>query len=186
MQSRQSAQDGIASQNAADPYKVNSLILKPNTDPVAGTVRWDPLRSVWNGTILIAAVTFAPIYATWDAFLLFLFLSAVTLCTGHSVGYHRRLVHRSFKCPKWVERTLVWMGAAVGMGGPLWTIRTHDTRDWAQPGEDKIAEVMLTQTKAGSIILCHELNRQTVDCLGRVLDQLLERKHQFVPVTAFL
>ena len=31
-----------------------------------------------------------------------------------------------------MERMLVWMGAAVGMGGPLWTIRTHDTRDWAQ------------------------------------------------------
>ena len=122
----------IASQNATDPYKVNSLILKPATDPVAGTVRWDPLRSIWNGTILLAALVLAPLYATWDAFLVFLALSAVTLCTGHSVGYHRRLVHRSFKCSKWLERTLVWMGAAVGMGGPLWTIRTHDTRDWAQ------------------------------------------------------
>jgi hypothetical protein len=27
---------------------------------------------------------------------------------------------------------LVWMGTAYGMGGPLWTIRTHDTRDWAE------------------------------------------------------
>ena len=25
-----------------------------------------------------------------------------------------------------------WMGTVVGMGGPIWTIRTHDTRDWAQ------------------------------------------------------
>jgi fatty-acid desaturase len=59
-------------------------------------------------------------------------LSAITLCTGHSVGFHRRLVHRSFQCPKWLERVLVWAGTIVGMGGPLWTIRTHDTRDWAQ------------------------------------------------------
>jgi fatty-acid desaturase len=122
----------LASQNAIDPYKVNSLVLGPHTDPVAGTVRWDPLRSVWNGTIFLAAVILGPLYATWDAFLVFLVLSAVTLCTGHSVGYHRRLVHRSFKCSKWLERLLVWMGALVGMGGPLWTIRTHDTRDWAQ------------------------------------------------------
>jgi stearoyl-CoA desaturase (delta-9 desaturase) len=124
--------EAIASQSASDPYKVNSLVIGPNTDPVAGVVRWDPVRSIWNGAILIAALVLAPVYATWDAFAVFLVVSAVTLCTGHSVGYHRRLVHRSFKCPKWLERLLVWMGAAVGMGGPLWTIRTHDTRDWAQ------------------------------------------------------
>lgn len=122
----------IASQNASDPYQVNSLVLSPSTDAVAGVVKWDPVRSIWNGTILLAALTLAPIYATWGAFAVFLILSAITLCTGHSVGYHRRLVHRSFKCSKWLERLLVWMGAIVGMGGPLWTIRTHDTRDWAQ------------------------------------------------------
>jgi sn-1 stearoyl-lipid 9-desaturase len=122
----------IATQNLSDPYKVNSLVLSPNTDPVAGTVRWDPLRSIWNGTILLSALVLAPIYATWSAFVVFILLSAITLCAGHSVGYHRRLVHRSFNCSKGLERLLVWMGAIVGMGGPLWTIRTHDTRDWAQ------------------------------------------------------
>lgn len=122
----------IASQNIHDPYKVNSLVLDSSTDPVAGIVRWDPVRSVWNGAIFVIALIMAPIYATWGAFAVFMVLSAITLCTGHSVGYHRRLVHRSFKCSKWLERLLVWLGAAVGMGGPLWTIRTHDTRDWAQ------------------------------------------------------
>lgn len=61
-----------------------------------------------------------------------------------------------------------------------------DSRDWKQPGEDKIIDTILTQTKAGSIIVCHELHRQTIDCLGRVLDQLLERQFRFVPITAFL
>ena len=60
----------------------------------------------------------------------------VELCAGHSVGFHRRLIHRSFECPKWLERTLVWLGTAVGMGGPLWTIRVHDSRDWAQRQAD--------------------------------------------------
>jgi peptidoglycan/xylan/chitin deacetylase (PgdA/CDA1 family) len=71
----------------------------------------------------------------------------------------------------------------LGLRVVLWSV---DSRDWAQPGEDKIAEMILTQTKAGSIILCHELHRQTVDCISRVLDQLLEREFQFVPVTAFM
>ena len=61
-----------------------------------------------------------------------------------------------------------------------------DSCDWAQPGEDKIVDTILTQTKTGSIIVCHELHQQTVDCLARILDQLLERKFQFVPVTTFL
>ena len=82
--------------------------------------------------MLVCALTLGPLHFSWDAFVVFLALSAITLCAGHSVGYHRRLVHRSFKCAKWLERLLVWTGAAVGMGGPLWTIRTHDTRDWAQ------------------------------------------------------
>jgi peptidoglycan/xylan/chitin deacetylase (PgdA/CDA1 family) len=71
----------------------------------------------------------------------------------------------------------------LGLRVVLWSV---DSRDWAQPGEDKIVDTILTQTKAGSIIHCHELHRQTVDCLSRVLDQLLERQFQFVPVTAFL
>src|SRR4051812_47403317 len=115
-----------------DPYKVNSLLITPEVSAVSGTVRWTPGRSLWNGTMLLGALVLGPLYFTWGAFALFLALSAVTLCTGHSVGFHRRLVHRSFQCPKWLERALVWSGSMVGMGGPLWTIRTHDTRDWAQ------------------------------------------------------
>lgn len=115
-----------------DPYRVNSLVLTPEVSPVGGRVEWAPGRSLWNGTMLAGALVLGPLYFRWDAFALFLALSAFTLCTGHSVGFHRRLVHRSFKCPKWLERLLVWSGAMVGMGGPLWTIRTHDTRDWAQ------------------------------------------------------
>ncbi|HEX6841102.1 MAG TPA: acyl-CoA desaturase [Stellaceae bacterium] len=121
-----------AQRNGSDPYKVNSLIIGPEVDPTIGTVCWDAARSLWNGGILLAALVFAPVAVTWGAFAVFLLLSAATLCAGHSVGFHRRLIHRSFDCPKWVERTLVEIGTLVGMGGPLWTIRTHDTRDWAQ------------------------------------------------------
>ena len=39
-----------------DPYKVNSLVLAPDTSPVEGHVEWNPLRSIWNGSMLIAAL----------------------------------------------------------------------------------------------------------------------------------
>jgi stearoyl-CoA desaturase (delta-9 desaturase) len=64
--------------------------------------------------------------------LIFLVLTYVTLLLGHSVGMHRKLIHRSFECPKWLERTLVYLGVLVGMAGPLGILRIHDIRDWAQ------------------------------------------------------
>ena len=114
------------------PYKVNSLVFTRGVDPLAGTVRWDPARSVWNGGMLLLALVLGPMYFTWGALLVFILLLAITMCAGHSVGFHRRLIHRTFKCPKWLERLLVWSGTLVGMQGPYWVIQSHDFRDWAQ------------------------------------------------------
>lgn len=123
------ATHGGAAQGA---YKVNSLILTEKVNPEYGSIVWDKWRSLWNSAIFLSAFILGPIYFSWSALLLFLVLSALTLCMGHSVGFHRRLVHRSFKCSKRTEHFLVWVGTIVGIGGPLWTIRIHDTRDWSQ------------------------------------------------------
>lgn len=111
---------------------VNTLVETSGCNPSAGKVRWDPAHSLWNGGMLMASVVFAPPLFSWSAFVVFLVLTGATILLGHSVGFHRRLIHRSFECPKWLERTLVWVGTIVGMSGPLWMIRTHDLRDWAQ------------------------------------------------------
>lgn len=117
-------------------FKVNSLTGLDCANAVEGHILWDGPRSIWNMTMLAAALMLGPITFSWSAFAVFLAISAVTLCAGHSVGFHRRLIHRSFDCPKWLERILVWFGTAVGMGGPIWTIRLHDSRDWAQRQPD--------------------------------------------------
>ena len=119
-----------------DPYKVNSLVLDTLVDPVEGQVKWDPVRSLWNFFMLGMTVIVAPFWVTWGAVGVSVALGLVTLCAGHSVGFHRRLIHRTFKCSKWLERLLVWLGTLVGMQGPLWMIRTHDYRDWAQRQPD--------------------------------------------------
>jgi sn-1 stearoyl-lipid 9-desaturase len=121
---------------SAGAFKVNSLVGVDSADPVAGRVVWDAPRSLWNTVTFGGALILATIYFSWSALVMFLLLTAFTLCAGHSVGFHRRLIHRSFECPKWVERTLVYFGTLVGMGGPLWTIRLHDNRDWAQRQKD--------------------------------------------------
>lgn len=115
-----------------DAFKINGLQFTAGCNPIDGVVRWDGPRSLYNGAMLTAALTLAPIYFSWSAVAVFLGLSFITLCCGHSVGFHRKMIHRSFKCPKWLEYLMIYLGTAVGMGGPLWTIKTHDMRDWAQ------------------------------------------------------
>ena len=124
---------GGAAQGA---YKVNSLTNLDQASPVDGQVRWDGPRSIWNVGMFAGATVLGPLTFSWSAFLVFLVTAGVTLCAGHSVGFHRRLIHRSFQAPKWVDRVLMWLGTAVGIGGPLWTMRLHDSRDWAQRQPD--------------------------------------------------
>lgn len=115
-----------------DRCRVNSLVEVPGCDPVHGVVRWDAVHSLWNGGMLAASLVLGPMFLAWDAVLVFVVLTGASLLLGHSVGFHRRLIHRSFACPVWLERALVWIGTCVGMSGPFWMIRTHDLRDWAQ------------------------------------------------------
>lgn len=104
----------------------------PGSSAVAGRVVWAPAKSLWTGGMTLVAVIGGPLTATPEAVALFLATAALTLCAGHSVGMHRLLIHRSFEAPRWLERTLVYLGTLVGMAGPIGMIRAHDIRDWAQ------------------------------------------------------
>jgi len=101
-------------------------------DPCRGAVRWQPKKSIWITTWTAVALLAGPSTISWDAVAVLLALGAVTLCAGHSVGKHRLLIHRSFDCPRWLERVLVYLGVLVGMAGPVGMMRQHDIRDWAQ------------------------------------------------------
>lgn len=92
----------------------------------------DPPKAAWNGLMLLATVLFAAPLFTWGAFVLFLAVTYASLLVGHSVGMHRLMIHRTFDCPRWVERALIYVGVLVGVAGPFGIIRIHDQRDWAQ------------------------------------------------------
>lgn len=108
------------------------IVAGPNCSPVEGKVRWAPAKSLWIGSVTAAAIVLGPVYFSWSALLLFILASGITLCAGHSVGMHRRLIHNSFDCPLWLEYLCVYLGVLVGMAGPIGMIRIHDMRDWAQ------------------------------------------------------
>ncbi|WP_309089209.1 acyl-CoA desaturase [Phenylobacterium sp.] len=112
------------------------IVATPGADPTAGRVRWSPAKSLWIGGMTLATLIAGPLLFSWSAFALFLVATAVTLCAGHSVGMHRRLIHNSFKCPLWLEYLCVYLGVLVGMAGPIGMIRVHDMRDWAQRQSD--------------------------------------------------
>lgn len=119
-----------------DASAVNTLIALPDSDALKGRVVWDPVHSLWNGGLLLAILVFGVATFSWSALLVFVLTTGAALLLGHSVGFHRRMIHGSFDCPLWLERVLSWFGTIVGMSGPFWMIRAHDLRDWAQRQPD--------------------------------------------------
>lgn len=115
-----------------DRCEVNWIGQAKGADPATGCVGWDPVHSLWNGGMLGMALLFAPSTATPSAVAVGLCLTGAMLLLGHSVGFHRLLIHGSFRTSPGMTRFLVWCGTVAGMSGPLWIIRTHDLRDWAQ------------------------------------------------------
>ena len=108
------------------------IVAQEGDDPAAGRVRWAPVKSIWIASMTLAALVLGPLTFTWSALALFVGTTAITLCLGHSIGMHRRMIHGSFKCPLWLEHVCVYLGTLVGMAGPYGMARTHDFRDWAQ------------------------------------------------------
>ena len=79
------------------------------------------------GALIGGSLTFS-----FSAFFLFFVSTAVVLLLGHSLGSHRKLVHNSYQCPKWLEYALVYCGVQVGLAGPIGLLRQHELRDFAQ------------------------------------------------------
>lgn len=115
-----------------DSLKNHRVQATETADVVRGEVRWEPVRSLWFTGMALGALVGGALTFSWGAFALFLGTTAAVLLLGHSVGMHRKLIHDSFQCPKWLEYLLVYCGVQVGLAGPLGLVRTHDLRDYAQ------------------------------------------------------
>lgn len=97
-----------------------------------GRVRWAPVKSIWFLGMAAAGCIGGLLAFSWQAFALYIGMTAFVLLFGHSLGNHRKLVHGSFQCPRWLEYFLVWCGTQVGLAGPIGLLRQHDLRDFAQ------------------------------------------------------
>lgn len=101
-------------------------------DVCAGQVRFCCRKGFWFFGMASLAAIGGTLTFSFSALLLFIVSTAVVLLLGHSLGSHRKLVHDSFQCARWLEYVLVYLGVQVGIAGPLGLLRQHELRDYAQ------------------------------------------------------
>jgi len=113
-------------------YSSERIIENAESNAFEGEIRWSPSKIIWITTMFSIAIIGGILTYSLEALLVFLLSTGMTLCLGHSIGMHRKLIHQSFQCPKWLEYFLVHLGVLIGLAGPKGIMATHDLRDWAQ------------------------------------------------------
>lgn len=101
---------------------------------ISGTVYLDISKTIWVTSMLLIGTVGSLMTASVGAIVLFISFTALTLLFGHSLGMHRRFIHRSYGCSKWMEYLFVHLGTIVGLAGPFGMLKTHDMRDWHVEG----------------------------------------------------
>ncbi len=62
----------------------------------------------------------------------------------------------------------------------LWSI---DTQDWRSKNSDQIFHAIVDHVRNGSIILCHDIQKATMEALPKILDALLDEGYEFTTVS---
>jgi peptidoglycan-N-acetylglucosamine deacetylase len=76
-----------------------------------------------------------------------------------------------------------WAHGTWGYKCILWDV---DSNDWKHRSPAQTQSTILGTTKAGSIILCHDIHKTTVDAMPATLDGLIARGFKFVTVSELL
>ncbi|KAG2377758.1 hypothetical protein C9374_008843 [Naegleria lovaniensis] len=108
----------------------------PKCNALEGEVKYSPLKSLWYAGMSYTAIiggilTFDPSLILQDL-AVFIGTTGISILFGHSLGMHRKFIHNSYECPKWLEYLLVHFGTLMGIAGPIGMMKAHDLRDWAQ------------------------------------------------------
>lgn len=81
------------------------------------------------------------------------------------------------------KRQRVWVNRDFGYKVILWDV---DPLDWKRPGPSVVARRIIDGTRAGSIILSHDIHPPTIDAMPQVFDSLLAKGFKFVTVSELL
>src|SRR5256885_1858325 len=74
---------------------------------------------------LLAALAFLPWLFSWAGVVSFVAGLYFFGILGINIGYHRLLTHRSFRCPRWLERSLAILGTCGMQFSPAFWVAVH-------------------------------------------------------------
>jgi stearoyl-CoA desaturase (delta-9 desaturase) len=93
--------------------------------------RTSPLRvhpRIFAGIVgyhLIALTACIPYLFSWSGLILAVAGIYVFGTLGINIGFHRLLTHRGFSCPRWLERSLTYLGVCCWQGSPMNWVSVH-------------------------------------------------------------
>ena len=76
-----------------------------------------------------------------------------------------------------------WIHNEFGYRIILWDV---DPLDWKRPGPSVVTARILKETKAGSIVLSHDIHPPTIEAMPATFDQLMKKGFKSVTVTELL
>ena len=76
-----------------------------------------------------------------------------------------------------------WIHEEFGYRIIIWDV---DPLDWKRPGPSVVTARILKETKAGSIVLSHDIHAPTIEAMPATFDQLMKKGFKSVTVTELL
>lgn len=98
-----------------------------------------------------------------------------------AIGSHPRIMRPPYG--ELTPKQRQWVNSEFGYKVILWDV---DPLDWKEPGPSIVAQRIIHETKAGSIMLSHDIHAQTITAMPETFDALLAKGFKFVTVSELL
>lgn len=109
----------LSSATAVDLRRPSPQVLQ-----TVGRIRWDYV-GFFVVIHLLALLALLPWFFSWSGLIAFLAGVVIFGQMAIPIGYHRLLSHRSFRVPKWFERTLVTLAMCTAQETPAHWVAWH-------------------------------------------------------------
>lgn len=137
---------------------------------------------------IIAHLSLIPMvmYANWWQWLVALFVYFLNGCLGMTMTYHRLLSHKSWFCPKWLEKIFV-LFAGIGMTGSAisWVSIHRSHHRYSDTEKDPHSPVYKSMFWAHFLSMFAKVDVRYVPDLLRQKFYIFQHKHYFTIILAY-
>ncbi|WP_276499415.1 acyl-CoA desaturase [Pontibacter litorisediminis] len=99
-------------------------------------VQFNWQKTAWLYLFLLPSIAFTWEAASWKLSLTSALLTFFIVGIGHSVGLHRGIIHRSYRCSRAFRNLTAYLFVLTGLGSPLAWLKLHYIRDYWQNRQD--------------------------------------------------